>query len=691
MKSWPGIAEWVFAFKTFAAAMLALYVAFSIGLERPYWAMAGVYIVSQPLAGSLRSKAIYRLLGTAIGAAATIVFVPNLVNSPELLCLGMALWIGLCVYLGLLDRTPRAYVFLLAGYTAAFVGFPSVTTPDQIWDIALARVEEIWLGIGCATVVGTVVFPRELGPLLSARILGWVANASAWAEEVLGSACTDATTRAGRIRLAADAVELRMLASQLSYDTSIMQRATRWVEELQRRMVMLLPLLSSISDRLGALRAAGGVTPGLEALLADMQVWVRAGAPPPRCEADRLRAAITRLEQETDPRAGWNEVMRASLLLRLRELVDVRQDMRDLRWHIERGATRLHDPLAVETGGPVLRHHDHGFALFSGFAAGLTLLLLSLFWIETGWQAAGSGVAIAGAACTLFASLDDPTPAITKFMIAAIIAVGAVGIGLFGILPRVHDFEILALALAAFFVPAGVLMAIPATQPIGTAVAFITATLLSLQSTYAADFISYADGGLAAILGLAGAAAITAVVRSVGAEWSARRLVRAIWRQLAEIPHFLAPHERTVFAGLLIDRLGLLVPRLASVGKGNDLAAVDALADLRVGINMVDLQRDREAMPRRVRGAVDDVLFGIASHYAAQAAVGHVRKPAAELLRDIDRATDGAVAVQSANARDVLLQLVGLRRGLFPNAAPYAPGPTPPDDAAEVSAVRQAA
>jgi uncharacterized membrane protein YccC len=680
MSRWPGVNEWLFAVKTFAAALLALYIAMSIGLDRPYWAMATVYIVSQPLTGSLRSKAAYRLVGTLIGAAATVVLVPNLVDAPELLSAALAVWTGVCLYLALLDRTPRSYLFMLAGYTAALIGFPAVATPDAIWDIALARVEEIGLGIICMTVIGTVVFPRELGPMLSQRILTWVHNASQWTEDVLGG-IQDEDRSGARIQLAADAVELRMLTSQLTYDTSLFQAATRWVGEVQRRMVLLLPLLSSIADRLAALRAANGITPGLERLLADLRVWVRAGAPPPRSEADRMRATIAQCEAETDPRAGWNEVMRASLLLRLRELVDLRQDMRDLRRHIQNGGGPLPAPLAVKTAGPERLHHDHGLALLSGLAATVTIVLVCAFWIGTGWQAGSGAAALAGAACSLFSALDDPTPALEKFLAAAFLSIMAVGIGLFGILPLVHDFEMLALVLAAFFVPVGLLAALPATQPLGAALGFLTATLLSLQSAYAADFVSYADGSFAALLGVASAAVVTALMRSVGAEWSARRLLRASWRDLAAIPHSHTPRQYIVLAGLLLDRLGLLVPRLAAVGSGNDLAAVDALKDLRIGVNMADLQRDRAAMPLPVRAAADDVLAGAASHFAAQATAGRVLEPAPGLLDDIDRALDGVVAVPGARGRDVMLQLVGIRRGLFPDAPPYRPPPGP--DAAE--------
>jgi uncharacterized membrane protein YccC len=667
----PGINEWLYAVKTFAAAMLALYIAMTIGLERPYWAMATVYIVSQPLTGALRSKSLFRLLGTLIGAAATVVLVPNLVDAPELLSAALAVWTGVCLYIALLDRTPRSYLFMLAGYTAALIGFPAVAEPDAIWTIALARVEEISLGIVCMTVIGTVVFPRPLGPLLSERILAWVGNAFTWTEAVLTG---DVTRGVAPIRLAADAVELRMLASQLAYDTGRSQAATRWVVELQRRMVLLLPLLSSINDRLRALRAGGGMTPGLDALLADLRVWVRAGASPPRGEADRMRASIRHCEAQTDPRAGWNDVMLGGLLLRLRQLVDLRQDMRDLRQHIEAGGGPLPHPLSVHTHAVEQRHHDHGFAALSGLAATLAVLLMCSIWIGTGWSSGSGAASLAAAACCLFATLDDPAPALRKFLASAVVAILAVGIGLFAILPRVHDFEMLALVLAVFFVPVGLLTATPATQPLGTVLGFLTATLLSLQSAYAADFVSYADGSFAALLGIAGAAVVTALMRSVGAEWSARRLLRANWKDLAAIPrHQHEPHRRGQLSGLLLDRLGLLVPRLAAIGAGNDLAAVDVLADLRIGINMIDLQYDRESMPLPVRAAVDDVLAGTAAQFAAQAVAGRSMRPSPALLSRIDRALDAAITMPGDRARDLLLQLVGIRRGLFAGAEPFRP------------------
>jgi uncharacterized membrane protein YccC len=306
----------------------------------------------------------------------------------------------------------------------------------------------------------------------------------------------------------------------------------------------------------------------------------------------------------------------------------------------------------------------------------VTVLLMCAFWIATGWAAASGAAALAAASCSLFAALDDPTPALKGMLLCVLIAAVAVGIGLFAILPQVHDFAMLTLVLAAFFVPVGLLIAMPATQVLGTPLGFLTATLLSLQSAYAADFVTYADGCFAAIVGVSGAAMVTALMRSVGAEWSARRLLRANWRDMAAIPSHRESHQRGTLSGLLLDRLGLLVPRLAAIGAGNELAAADVLADLRIGINMIDLQHDRDALPPAVRAAVDDVVAGTARHFQAQVVAGRVRSPSPALLSDIDRALDAGITCPGTG--ELLMQLVGIRRGLFADAEPFRP--TPPRD-----------
>ncbi|MCT9828231.1 FUSC family protein, partial [Pseudomonas veronii] len=166
---YPSVRDWLFSVKTFAAAMIALYIGLALELPRPYWAMATVYIVSNPFVGATRSKALYRALGTALGASAAVLLVPPFVESPYLFSVIVALWTGTLLYLAVADRTARSYVFMLAAYTMPIIALPSVTDPGGVFDLAISRTEEITLGIVCASIVGSSLFPSRLAPTIIER------------------------------------------------------------------------------------------------------------------------------------------------------------------------------------------------------------------------------------------------------------------------------------------------------------------------------------------------------------------------------------------------------------------------------------------------------------------------------------------------------------------------------------------
>src|SRR5580700_1485693 len=149
----------LFSWKSFVAAIIAYYIALRIGFAQPVWAMTTVYVVSQPLAGTVLSKALFRLLGTILGATAAVVLVPAFVNEPLVLSFALALWLGLCVYIAQLDRTPRSYIFLLAGYTASVIGFPAVLAPAGIFNTAILRVQEISIAVVAVSLVHGAVWP----------------------------------------------------------------------------------------------------------------------------------------------------------------------------------------------------------------------------------------------------------------------------------------------------------------------------------------------------------------------------------------------------------------------------------------------------------------------------------------------------------------------------------------------------
>src|SRR6202167_2650040 len=142
---YPSLRDWLFSVKTFAAAMLALYLGLAFQLPRPYWALASVYIVSNPFVGATRSKALYRVIGTVLGALASIALVPPFAETPYLLSALIALWTGVFVYISISTRAARNYVFLLASYSLSVIALPALSDPLSIFDVAVARTEEIVL------------------------------------------------------------------------------------------------------------------------------------------------------------------------------------------------------------------------------------------------------------------------------------------------------------------------------------------------------------------------------------------------------------------------------------------------------------------------------------------------------------------------------------------------------------------
>jgi Fusaric acid resistance protein family len=65
----------LFGLRLWASVSLALYLAFWLQLDAPYWAGASAAIVCQPQLGASLRKGWFRMIGTLIGAAMSVVLV----------------------------------------------------------------------------------------------------------------------------------------------------------------------------------------------------------------------------------------------------------------------------------------------------------------------------------------------------------------------------------------------------------------------------------------------------------------------------------------------------------------------------------------------------------------------------------------------------------------------------------------
>src|SRR5258707_15872057 len=63
----------LFALRLWASVCLALFVAFSLDLDNPFWAGTSAAIVCQPQLGASLRKGWFRMIGTVVGATMIVV------------------------------------------------------------------------------------------------------------------------------------------------------------------------------------------------------------------------------------------------------------------------------------------------------------------------------------------------------------------------------------------------------------------------------------------------------------------------------------------------------------------------------------------------------------------------------------------------------------------------------------------
>ncbi|HTK01192.1 MAG TPA: FUSC family protein [Bordetella sp.] len=668
----PTAEESLFSIKTFIGAMAAMYLSMLIDLPRPFWAVTTAYIVAQPLAGAVRSKALFRLAGTFFGCAVVVYLVPRLSNYPVLMVAAISLWVGICLYIAVLDRTPRSYVFMLAGYTAAMIGLPSVTAPETIFDTGLARVEEISAGIVCAMLAHSLILPRGIGSAVIGKLDLTLRDARAWIRDALRGDTTSHSAR-DRRAFANDITQLRLLVTHAPYDVGNIRWTSRSVAAMQDRMAALTPTLSSLEDRLRVLRASGRPLPAeLPALLDDILAWIEAGVQGDRGQAVELRERADRLMPRIDGDSDWHALLMVSMATRLRQLIDQYARGFVLRRDIQAGLSGAHVPTPPEgaTSNRAL-HRDHGVALLSSLAAVVAISVCSAFWIGSAWTNGATAAMMAAIFSCFFAAQDNPVTGIMQFQYYTLLSIPLSAVYLLGVLPAVHSFEMVVLTMFPVCFLCGVYIARPASTGKALAVFLGFSGTLALHDTNTADLVSFTNTMIAQIIGITCAAVVAAIMRKISAQYSARRIQAANWRELIQLASADRPPQDDSYTVRMLDRIGLLYTRLATSRPDEATVEEDTLLDLRVGEEIVQLQRARGQLPV-ADAAIRPVLACLTVWFRGRIR-GRSAKPEIFLPR-LDQALSRVSTAPAGAARErAIVALVGLRRGLFPQAADYTP------------------
>ncbi len=180
------------------AAWLSFAVAACLHVHNAYWAAMPVWVISQSSRGVLVERALFRVIGTVVGAAVGFALV-NLPVTPYLQLLLLAGWIAGNAGLTHILRGVRGYAALLAGMTAAIVVIPSLLEPSGSMSIAMARVDCTLIGVIVSTLV--MAFSTPEAPLAEfySEVRAVSAQAVAYAAHVLQGQSPDDGSEERRI------------------------------------------------------------------------------------------------------------------------------------------------------------------------------------------------------------------------------------------------------------------------------------------------------------------------------------------------------------------------------------------------------------------------------------------------------------------------------------------------------------
>ncbi|NWL81108.1 fusaric acid resistance protein [Pseudomonas taiwanensis] len=673
----PPARDWFYSIKVFAASMLALYIALYMQLPRPYWAMATVYIVANPFVGPTSSKALYRALGTLLGASAAVFIVPLLSQQPLLLSLVVAFWTGGMLFLSMHVRTADNYALMLAGYTMPMIALPVVDNPQAVFDLAYSRFLEILLGIICASVVGSLFWPSRLAPVLAGNAKRWFGDARDYCALQLQRPRDLQRLVQLRANMVTTFNGLELMIGQLPHEGAH-PRVVRNARELRERMALLLPAVDTLHDSLIALREkaphlAARLAPSLHACLD----WLQG-------EADdetrtRLRLELDTLQPDISTLGDAGQSLLSSTLYRLRQWLDLWQDCRDLHQRLDKDDnspwTSVYRHWHLGSGA---RFFDRGLMLYSVAYIILGIFVATQLWIWLQWTDGASAVVLAAVACCFFATLDEPAVQIRRFFVWTSFSVVLASLYLFLVLPNVHDFPLLVLAFAGPFICVGTLTVQPRFYLPTLLIAVNTATFISIQGAYEANVQVFLNSNLAGPIGLLFAFLWTLVFRPFGAELLARRMTRSSWQDLADMSRADTLVAQRRLAGRLLDRFAQHLPRLNLSGQDSS----GAERELRIAYNLLDIKAHQGRLPEDLQRPLQLVVRGVGRHFRRNLRSAVARDVAPSLLNLIEHARQAVAAAAPQHGEDalaVLHALAGLEIALRPAlAAPPVQGTEQP-------------
>ncbi len=395
----------------------------------------------------------------------------------------------------------------------------------------------------------------------------------------------------------------------------------------------------------------------------------------------RLDTVADAGQAATSGDTAWHALLRANLIARLREIVEVWEDCLALRRAISEGRRHIppHLIAADKYASLPALHLDYGIALLSALSMATGTLICCAFWILTGWHDGAGAATMVAVFSALFSTIDNPVPLLRRLTWTILISSIIAGVYLFVILPQVNDFLSLMIVFAPFLLLAGAYIPDPVW---GGAILLLCANTLfsvALQPKLNLDFAAFLNSNIAVVAGILVATAVTAILRSLSVEQSIQRLLSANAHELASLTTADRPVDIARLIRRFVDRFGLMVQRSAALPKDNAIEPERILAELRLSVNVGALQQIRSSLPANAGDHSRRLLAELHQRFRSPDAKD--ANLTSDHLRQLIDAT--IVTVMGGRAADrycaeALNALIGIRCALFPAAPGVALSPDRP-------------
>ncbi len=516
--------QWRYALRNSLAMCLALWVAFVLELDEPYWALTSAAVVSFPTIGGVISKSIGRIFGSLVGAAASVAIAGHCLNDPWLFTLFIAAWIGLCTYVSNHYQNNVSYAFALAGYTAAIIAFGTVNVTDtqQIFDIAQARVCEVITGSLCGGLMMMILPSTSDGEALltslrrmQLRLLEHAAML--WQPEVTAQMRTSHEGVIGQI------LTMNLLRIQAFWSHYRLRRQNNLLNYLLHQQLRITSVISSLR---------------------------RMNDP----ATDKYRLA--RLLQQIAPQDATDYRHRA-FWLRLRDFCWLY--LRCNRWLL-----RLESATAVSDLQPphvtsLARHTDSYEAAYNGLRTFLCIVIGCAYWINTQWDAGSAALTLTAISCVLYSSTPSPINSVSTLLKAVLLLSVACFVVKFGLMIQIDDFWV----FCAFLFPILVTMQMlklqnpPYAALWGQLIVFM-GSFLTVSNPPSYDYQSFINDNIGKIVGVLLAGLAFQILRPSSDKRKSRRIIRALRRDFIDQLSKKPQQSESQFESLIYHRISQL-------------------------------------------------------------------------------------------------------------------------------------